>query len=145
MDMLQWRSVEVPCQKCHGSGVSRYGSTSTWQGGAGGAEMTTDVCDQCWGTGDERRTGADLRELTATRSEWEDEQCLKYFANRTGATLGITRRHMSAIAEILGRETRRRTTPFDAGGGRIWWFQTLEMVAAALREFATLDKPKGTP
>jgi hypothetical protein len=143
--MLRWRGIEVPCQRCHGSGVRLYGSTSTWQGGAGGAEMTTDVCDQCWGTGDERRKGADLRELMAVRREWEGAQCLKYFARQTGATLGITREHMGAIAEILDRETRRRTTPFDAGGGRFWWFRTLEVVAAALREFAALDKPKETP
>lgn len=138
--MLDWRNVESPCPKCNGSGVRMYGSTATWRGGIGGQMCTSDVCDQCWGSGDEHRKGADLRQLMATRRAWEEEQCLKYFAHRTGATLGITRKHMGAIAEILDRETRRRKTPFDAERGQFWWFQTLEMVSAALLKFAELDK-----
>jgi len=143
--MLQWRSVESPCPKCHGSGVRTYGSTATWRGGIGGQAMTVDACDQCWGSGDEHRKGADLRELMATRRAWDEGQCLQYFAHRTGATLTITRKHMAAIAEILERETHRRKTPFDVERGQFWWFRTLEMVSAALRKFAALDKPREAP
>lgn len=133
---LSWRGVESPCQKCSGSGVRMYGSTATWRGGIGGQMCTTDVCDACWGTGDEHRKGADLRALMTARRDWEEEQCMQYFARRTGATLVTTRRHMQAIAEILEREERRRKTPFDAERGEFWWFATLRMVSAAFRKFA---------
>ncbi len=43
------------CEDCSGSGYKIYGDTSTWRGGIGGAAMTTDVCDKCWGSGSKRR------------------------------------------------------------------------------------------
>lgn len=61
--LLEWRGVETACASCGGSGQRAYGSTSTWRGRGGGQSITQDVCDRCWGTGDERRHGADLREL----------------------------------------------------------------------------------
>lgn len=44
---------EEPCHECGGRGVKSYGCTSTWRGGPGGQAITTDVCDQCWGSGKE--------------------------------------------------------------------------------------------
>lgn len=51
--MLDWRDIQpgVECAECGGSGIKTYGSTATWRGGAGGAAITTDVCDHCWGSG----------------------------------------------------------------------------------------------
>ena len=46
------RGVREPCADCGGAGVKMYESTSTWRGGIGGAAMTNDVCDKCWGSGD---------------------------------------------------------------------------------------------
>lgn len=137
----EWRGVEVPCPKCHGSGIRMYSSTATWRGGIGGQMCTSDICDKCWGSGDEHRHGVDLRAMTAARSAWEEEQCLQYFASRTGATIGSTRKHMLAIAEILDREEKRRKTPFDAENGAFWWFATLRMVSAALKRFAKEPTP----
>ena len=59
------RGFDTPCSVCHGTGVQSYSSTATWQGGFGGQAFTTDVCDHCWGSGDEHRHGANLRELRA--------------------------------------------------------------------------------
>lgn len=42
------------CQHCTGSGVKQYGSTATWRGGIGGQAFTSDVCDICWGSGDDK-------------------------------------------------------------------------------------------
>jgi hypothetical protein len=53
------------CKTCNGAGVRGYGNTSTWIGGVGGQMMTTDVCDQCWGSGDRYRKGVNLRQLRA--------------------------------------------------------------------------------
>ena len=56
--------IEEPCGTCGGiAGRRIYGSTSTWRGGIGGAAMTEDVCDKCWGTGDLANKGRDLREM----------------------------------------------------------------------------------
>lgn len=52
---LDIRGIETPCKKCSGYGVRLYGSTATWRGGIGGQAMTNDVCDKCWGSGDENR------------------------------------------------------------------------------------------
>lgn len=61
--VLEMRGVEYPCTKCHGIGVRTYGDTATWGGGGGGQIITNGVCDVCWGTGDEYRHGANLRQF----------------------------------------------------------------------------------
>jgi hypothetical protein len=64
---LSWRGIDLghECPRCNGAGRTTYGSTATWRGGIGGAAMTMDVCDRCWGSGDRHRPGADLTKLTA--------------------------------------------------------------------------------
>lgn len=57
---LDWRGVETPCQLCNGSGRITYSNTATWRGGNGGSAITADVCNRCWGTGDEHRKGVNL-------------------------------------------------------------------------------------
>lgn len=61
--LLEWRGVETPCKRCGGSGRVGYANTATWRGGIGGSMMTADVCNGCWGTGDEHRKGVDLRKV----------------------------------------------------------------------------------
>jgi DnaJ-class molecular chaperone len=63
---LEWRGLEdaTPCRECGGSGVKCYGSTATWRGGVGGQIMTNDVCDKCWGSGDDDRSWPSHRALT---------------------------------------------------------------------------------
>jgi hypothetical protein len=86
--LLEWRGVDTPCTMCSGSGVRAYSNTSTWHGGMGGNMFTNDVCDACWGTGDEHRKGVNLREFTAQRKAWEADQCLQYLGQRLGTNLG---------------------------------------------------------
>jgi len=62
--ILRWRNIEpndTICKDCNGSGVKTYGNTSTWRGGLGGAAMTNDVCDKCWGSGVENRKWTNLK------------------------------------------------------------------------------------
>ena len=54
-EFLEARGVEDPCGRCDGLGVRGYASTSTWRGGIGGQAITSDVCDECWGSGDSYR------------------------------------------------------------------------------------------
>ena len=52
------------CTQCDGRGRIEYPDTSTWRrGGCAGQAITIDVCDRCWGTGDEAKPGTDLRQL----------------------------------------------------------------------------------
>lgn len=60
---LDWRNIDTPCKVCGGTGVRVYGSTATWHGGAGGQMLTRDICDHCWGSGDEARKGVNLRAI----------------------------------------------------------------------------------
>ena len=54
---LNWRGIreEDACRECGGSGMVAYGSTSTWRGGIGGQAITNDVCNKCWGSGNQYR------------------------------------------------------------------------------------------
>lgn len=54
-------SLERQCPRCGGAGAYSYASTSTWRGGVGGAMFTPDVCDLCWGSGDENNPGENLK------------------------------------------------------------------------------------
>jgi DnaJ-class molecular chaperone len=44
------------CPDCQGQGKKHYANTSTWRYGIGGAAVTMDVCDKCWGSGSRTRT-----------------------------------------------------------------------------------------
>lgn len=60
---LQTRGIENPCKGCGGYGVKTYGNSSTWSHGIGGQVMTSDVCDECWGSGDANEKWVDLHKL----------------------------------------------------------------------------------
>jgi hypothetical protein len=60
-EFISCRGVQTPCKRCGGFGVYTYGSTSTWHGGVGGQAMTNDVCNKCWGSGDENNHWPDRR------------------------------------------------------------------------------------
>lgn len=62
------------CTVCHGRGRREYPDTSTWRGGGyAGQAITTDICDKCWGTGDEGRPGTDLRAMVQRHREYVDK------------------------------------------------------------------------
>ena len=61
--LKEFRYIQTLCPKCHGAGVRTYGTTATWHGGIGGATLTPDICDYCWGSGDEDHPWTSLRLL----------------------------------------------------------------------------------
>lgn len=75
--LLYFRGIDpeyggaLVCKTCQGSGVKAYPSTATWHGGIGGQAITSDVCNQCWGSGDLNRKGANLKELTAKLRDYQ--------------------------------------------------------------------------
>jgi len=60
---LRRGTTEPPtaCDKCGGFGICTYASTATYHGGAGGMQVTRDICNQCWGSGVEGAPWASLR------------------------------------------------------------------------------------
>jgi len=97
------------CTKCRGSGVRIYSSTATWRGGMGGAAMTRDVCDECWGTGDQDRHGVDLR---AQRDNWNQSvatEAGKLLSESVGGYLTVTHPAINAIAGELEKLASGRT------------------------------------
>jgi DnaJ-class molecular chaperone len=50
---LRYIEPEDQCRECGGSGIKTYGDTTTWRRGIGGQSMTSDVCDKCWGSGED--------------------------------------------------------------------------------------------
>ena len=67
--MMEQRCIETKCRRCNGWGVRTYGSTATWRGGAGGMTITSDVCDWCWGSGDDNRKWPSHRLLRMSASQ----------------------------------------------------------------------------
>lgn len=60
---------EYPCVTCTGTGVRSYSSSAGWRSGAAGQTVTTDVCNDCWGTGDALRLGVNLRVALGPRGK----------------------------------------------------------------------------
>jgi hypothetical protein len=100
---LDWRGIDPvdACRTCDGVGRRCYGSTATWRGGMGGAMMTTDVCDACWGSGDRYHPGADLRRLRDEESGRVAKEAVDALARAAGATLSSTVVQVMEIVTIL--------------------------------------------
>jgi hypothetical protein len=61
---VEYRGVVFPCETCHGLGTRPYPDISTWRHADLSRQIViNDVCDACWGTGDEYRHGVNLKEV----------------------------------------------------------------------------------
>lgn len=109
---LVWRGITDPCLTCTGTGTRLYPSTATWRGGMGGAMMTTDVCDTCWGSGDRHRAGVDLRRLRDEESKRTAAAAVDLLARAAGATLqssaGAVREIVAVLREAVDKADRGR-------------------------------------
>ena len=107
-EFLRWRGVEFPCPRCRGAGVIHYGHGSTWRGGMGPASGAWDVCDVCWGTGDEHRHGVDLRKQRDEEDQRVAKRAAVLLAESVGVPMYVTQPAINAIADELGRLSRGR-------------------------------------
>lgn len=97
-----------PCKVCDGWGCRNYSNTSTWRKGVGGASITRDVCDSCWGSGEEGRPWLDLRKLAAEEEQRVATRALRYFAEECGAGLSACKPGTEALAGELEKLSRGR-------------------------------------
>lgn len=126
------RGVRYPCEHCRGMGARLYSSTATWRGGMGGASMTYDACDTCWGSGDSTRPWTNVRDLERKRRSWEAEECAKWLAERAGLTLGMFRPALLLVIAAIAKEANRRKLP--NGIEPFWYARTAEALARTLRD-----------
>ena len=113
--MLHHRGVDTPCPKCHGFGSLSYSSGSTWGGGMGTCSFAWDVCDTCWGTGDEHRHGVNLRELRDNENRRVAERAVALLVSAAECRLADVRPAvLELIAELdkLARGRKKRATWF---------------------------------
>jgi hypothetical protein len=104
---LRWRGVKEPCPKCSGRGCYAYSNGATWRGGMGTTSPEWDVCDVCWGTGDEHRHGVDLRKQREQFNATVALEAGKHLSLGVGG-IGETRPAIEAIADELDRLARGR-------------------------------------
>ncbi len=131
---IEQRGVEDPCTKCQGMGTRTYGSTSTWRGGMGGASMTTDVCDHCWGSGDENRKWVDLRALRNAEDSRVAARATTFLSDRCGFGMSVLNPGLDELATELEKfEKQRRPRPQG--------FDTVSRcLAKALRDMAAASR-----
>lgn len=142
---LHWRGLrpEDACLACRGTGAIQYGSTSTWRGGMGGAAMTRDVCDQCWGSGDRHEPWVDLRRLRDGTDAQVRREAAALLGNRMGGVFPSLRPAIEALCVVLDKESRRRKNPLgtDFWSVRNWELVTTQL-AKVLRELtAAAENP----
>lgn len=107
------RNIEEPCTRCNGTGSLLYSSTATWRGGMGGAAMTRDVCDRCWGSGDLARPWTDLRRLRNEENAQVARRAGEYLADRCGVRLRSLLPGLDElIAELDKFAMQRRKRPY---------------------------------
>lgn len=104
-DALAWREIpeDECCSTCHGRGSRLYGSTSTWRGGMGGASVTLDVCDTCWGSGNRVRPWTDLRKLRDGEDARVALRAATFLADSVGASMDLTKPALRALSGELVR------------------------------------------
>jgi hypothetical protein len=99
--LRRWRGVVDPCLCCGGTGTRYYNNTSTWRGGIGGASITRDVCDACWGSGDRYRGGVDLRRLRDEEAARVAAAATSALARAAGLNLTVASVAITELAQLL--------------------------------------------
>lgn len=100
--------MTTTCSGCAGQGSRWYGSGSGWRGGMAPACMRRDVCDLCWGSGDESQPSEDLRKRDEQREMEIDRRALKALTDVAGAQFSTCKPAVLELADVLEATTRGR-------------------------------------
>ncbi len=103
--------MSYPCNKCFGERTIMYSNTSTWRGGIGGAAITEDVCNSCWGSGIQGEPWTNLRELEAYWKQQVHDASLQSFARAAGAGYQFLRPDLDALCVEIEKLSRKRKPP----------------------------------
>jgi hypothetical protein len=126
------RNVHPPCSRCRGLGFYGYSNGGTYHDvSVATCSFEEDICDKCWGSGDDNRTWTNILEVERNKKEWDDEQCLKFLGRKLGVSLTKIPRRIEQLADICSKESKRRKLP--EGESPFWWSQEWDMLASILR------------
>jgi hypothetical protein len=127
-EVLRMRGVETPCETCHGMGVRAYPSTAGWRHEAGTAESTKDVCDYCWGTGDDYRKGANLRKMAAEEDARVAARAVSLLGESVGVGMETMRPAVVGLVKELEALAKTKNKPRPP-----WFSLACEQVAKVLK------------
>ncbi len=97
-----------PCGKCSGLGARMYSHGSTWRGGMGTVGGRHDICDDCWGSGDDHEPWLNLRTLEETNRRLVAERAVDALARSCGASLVTAQDSVIEIIAALDKIARGR-------------------------------------
>lgn len=108
--MLEQRDIapDSVCKICTGYGVRLYSSGATWRGGMGTQAFRSDICDQCWGSGNRAKPWLDLRALRERTNEEVAERAVDALARSCGANMTSTKKSIEQIIAHLDALKRKR-------------------------------------
>lgn len=130
-DICDLRGIEPEtiCRQCGGRGSTMYSNTSTWHHGVGGSAITSDVCDQCWGSGDEARPWTNLRQMRDTERQRIATEAVTLLARVAGCayeSVGSGVAELCTILDDLASPRKRKPRPH-------FFANTCEALAKTLR------------
>lgn len=133
----RWRHIDQPCSRCSGAGGVMYSSGATWRGGMGTASSAWDICDVCWGSGDESRPWSDQRKLEAELAAERIRSSLRWLWDASGLRFDVLQASIKELAEVVLKESRRRRAP--NGIDLFNYARAAEVVAGTLQKLAKVS------
>lgn len=132
---LEWRGIEPEnvCKGCGGKGERVYGHSTGWRGGMGATCMREDICDRCWGSGDEKHPWTDLRAQRDGERARVAQKAIMHLCEKAGTSIDLCRPAVQALIDEFDKMARgRKARPSHFHG-------LCEALAKTLR--AGLDAP----
>jgi hypothetical protein len=136
--LCYYKGITTPCTQCGGVGTYMYSNTATWrQSGIAGQAFTRDVCDHCWGSGDEDKHGCDLRKMTLKHRRRDRVDALKHISAMLGCNMSTTKVYVSYYADVIATMAKKRKPPI---GDDIFLYKHMtDSFASLLRQLTDID------
>jgi len=112
-----------------------YGSGATYHGGAGTASCERDICDVCWGSGDQENPFSDLLKREQAARERVAAATFEDFCKKVGGY--VEPRHLELMAGFILAAGRKRK--LDGDVSPFWWSMFCEIMAS---QFVTIANEK---
>jgi len=136
IEFLRLRGVETPCERCKGMGTRLYSSGATWRTGMSTRKFTYDLCDECWGTGDDNKHSLDLKILEKRLREKDHNECVSWLASYLGLGFPIMKERILMLADLADEQSKKFPPSYE----RFSWFLSWESLALLLRNLVVEEK-----
>lgn len=127
MLLCHHKGIKVPCKICHGLGTYMYSNSATWhKEGMACQAFTNDICDNCWGSGDENKHGLNLRQLTLNTKRRDRAEALKHISSILGCNLSLMKLFINHYADTIENLSKKRKLPKEFAidhDDRLFWYK----------------------